>query len=88
MLFLGCSLEQDWTLRLFEEAKAADEYAIPNHFAILPAPADAQARQQKATRLLSLNIQPLWYPEKAHEYVELYLRLLIDAKDGRINFTG
>lgn len=88
LLFLGCSLEQDWTLRLFEQAKAADEYAIPNHFAILPAPADAQARQQKATRLLGLNIQPLWYPAGEHEYVERYLQLLIDAKDRRINITG
>lgn len=88
LLFLGCSLEHDWTLKLFEQAKIADEYAIPNHFAILPAPADSQARQQKATRLLGLNIQPLWYPAGAHEYVEQYLQLLIDAKDRRINIVG
>ncbi|RYG98780.1 MAG: hypothetical protein EON58_06085 [Alphaproteobacteria bacterium] len=88
LLFLGCSLEQDWTLKLFEQAKIADEYAIPNHFAILPAPADSQARQLKASRLLGLNIQPLWYPAEAHEYVERYLQLLIDAKDRRINIAG
>lgn len=88
LLFLGCSLEKDWTLRLFEQAKAVDEYAIPTHFAILPAPADLQARQQKTRRLLGLNIQPLWYPAGEHDYVEKYLQLLIDAKNRRINITG
>lgn len=88
LLFLGCSLEQDWTLDLFEKAKQADEYAIPNHYAILPAPADAQAKQQKATRLLTLNIQPLWYPTDEHEFVERYLRLIVDVAERRISYNG
>lgn len=88
LLFLGCSLEQDWTLELFEKAKQADEYAIPNHYAILPAPADAQAKQQKETRLLMLNIQPLWYPPGEHEFVDRYLRLIIDVTERRITYNG
>lgn len=88
LLFLGCSLEQDWSLELLEQAKHADEYAIPNHYAILPAPDDAQAKQQKATRLLRLNIQPLWYSAGEHEFVERYLQLIIDVAERRINYNG
>jgi hypothetical protein len=88
LLFLGCSLEQDWTLELFQQAKQADEYAIPNHYAILPAPADTQVKQQKATRLLTLNIQPLWYPAGEHEFVERYLQLIVDVAERRISYNG
>lgn len=88
LLFLGCSLEQDWTLELLDLARQADEYAIPNHYAILPAPEKPQARQQKATRLLTLNIQPLWYPGGEHEYVERYLQLIVDVAERRIAFNG
>jgi hypothetical protein len=88
LLFLGCSLEQDWTLELFEKAKHADEYAIPNHYAILPEPSDAQAKQQKATRLLSLSIQPLWYPPDEHDFVKHYLQLIIDVVERRISYSG
>lgn len=88
LLFLGCSLEQDWTLDLFEKAKQADEYVIPNHFAILPAPEDVQAKQRKATRLLTLNIQPLWYPAGQHEFVERYLQLIVDVNQRLIKYNG
>ncbi|GFE81881.1 hypothetical protein GCM10011487_38810 [Steroidobacter agaridevorans] len=88
LLFLGCSLEQDWTLELFERAKHADEYAIPNHYAILPAPDNAQAKQQKATRLLRLNIQPLWYPADQHDFIDRYLQLIVDVAERRISYNG
>ena len=88
LLFLGCSLDQDWTLELFEQARAADEYAIPDHYAILSAPADAQAKQQKETRLLGLHIHPLWYPADQHEFVGRYLQLIVDVTEKRINFNG
>lgn len=88
LLFLGCSLEQDWTLELLEKAKQADEYTIPNHYAILPAPADALAKQEKATRLLTLNIQPLWYPAGEHEFVERYLQFIVDVAERRISYNG
>ncbi len=55
LLFLGCSLEQDWTLELLEKATKADEYAIPNHYAILPAPEDAQAKQEKANAVADIE---------------------------------
>ena len=88
LLFLGCSLEQDWTLELFKRAKQGDEYAIPNHYAILPAPANAQEKRQKATRMLTLNIQPLWYPAGEHDFVERYLRLIVDVAERRMTYSG
>ena len=87
MLFLGCSLEQDWTLELLEQAKQEDEYAIPNHYCLLEAPDNAQARQHKETRLLTLNIQPLWYPAQRHEYVERYLQLIVDVIERHISYN-
>jgi hypothetical protein len=88
LLFLGCSLEQDWTLELFEQAKQEDGYAIPNHYAVLPTPEDAQIKQQKETRLLRLNVQPLWYPANEHEFVERYLQLIVDVAERRITFNS
>lgn len=88
LLFLGCSLDNDWTLELFDQARAADEYVIPNHYVILPAPVDARAKQKKETRLLTLNIQPLWYPADQHEFVGKYLQLIVDVAERRISFNG
>jgi SIR2-like protein len=84
LLFLGCSLDRDWTLELFKNVKEQSEYEIPNHYAFLPAPDDLQARQQKETMLLELNIQPIWYPAGRHEFVEKLLRLVIDVADKRM----
>lgn len=88
LLFLGCSLEQDWTLELLENSIATEEYVVPNHYAIIPEVANAQEKAIKETRLLALNIQPLWYPNDRHEYVERYLKLLVDAAEKRVSFAG
>ncbi|WP_283743156.1 SIR2 family protein [Sideroxydans sp. CL21] len=88
LLFLGCSLDQDWTLELFKKAKEEDAYQIPNHYAILPAPANDQVRQHKASDLLALNIHPLWYPDGQHGYVEKLLQLVVDVIEKRVAFNG
>jgi hypothetical protein len=88
LLFLGCGLDQDWTLELFELARQADEYAIPNHYAILPFPTNLQVKQQKETRLLKLNIQPLWYPAGLHDFVDRYLQLIVDVAERRVSYNG
>jgi hypothetical protein len=84
LLFLGCSLEQDWTLELFRQVKQRSDYEIPNHYAFLPVPDAPQRKQQKETELLDLNIQPIWYPANKHEYVEKLLSLAIDVASKRI----
>jgi len=87
MLFLGCSLEQDLTLELFHAVKAQNEYAVPKHYAILSAPVDQQALAEKTTRLLSLQIQPIWYPDGRHDMVEKLLSYLVDVAERRVPFN-
>lgn len=88
LFFLGCSLDQDWTMELFKTAKEGDGYQVPTHYALLAAPADAQVKQQKETRLLALNIQPIWYPDGQHELIERILDLIVDVAEKRVVFTG
>ena len=88
LLFLGCSLEKDRTLDLFRRVKDQSEYEIPNHYALIPAPDSPAVKQQKESDLLALNIQPIWYPDSKHEFVEKLLRLVIDVAEKRIAFSG
>lgn len=88
LLFLGCSLEKDWTLELFKKVKQQSEYEIPHHYAFISTPNSAQEKQQKAASLLELNIQPIWYPAGEHDYVEKLLTLAIDIADKRISLNA
>jgi len=83
LLFLGCSLEQDMTLELFKRVKIQGDYEIPVHFAILPEHDDPQETQKKESRLLGLNIYPIWYPVGHHESVEKLVRLIIAVAEKR-----
>ena len=84
LLFLGCSLDQDKTLNLFQTVVADKDFDIPNHFAILPEPTSGETKSQKETRLLKMKIRPIWYPNGKHEYVGMYLDLITDAVSGRV----
>ncbi|MEI6150502.1 MAG: SIR2 family protein, partial [bacterium] len=85
LLFLGCSLEQDRTLTLFQKVCNDKQFEIPDHFAILPAPPDTANKSAKEGRLLNLRIRPIWYPVGKHEFVGLYLSLVADMVDGRLS---
>jgi hypothetical protein len=88
LLFMGCSLEQDWTMDLFQAACDGNGYQVPNHYAVVPAPADLQARQQKEARLLALNIQPIWYPDGDHGLVERLVDFIGDVAEKKIVFKA
>lgn len=88
LLFLGCGLEQDWTMELFKAARDSDGYQVPNHYAIVEAPSDVQVKQQKETRLLDLSIQPIWYPQGDHQMVERIVDLIADVAEKRFVFKG
>lgn len=88
LLFLGCGLDQDWTMDLFQAAKDGDGYQVPIHYAIVEAPAEAQAKQHKETRLLALNIQPIWYPNGQHSLVDRLVDLVADVAEKRVVFKG
>lgn len=79
ILFLGCSLVEDRTLRVFEslviEAGLAN---VPRHFAVLEAPAVETDLVARNARLAGLSIDAIWYPHGAHEYVQLIISELLD----------
>jgi hypothetical protein len=47
-----------------------------------------QVKQQKETRLLDLNIQPIWYPNGEHQMVESVIDLVADVAEKRFVFKG
>ncbi|TGK88241.1 SIR2 family protein [Leptospira bourretii] len=85
LLFLGCSLEKDRTLDLFKQVKEGEDYEVPLHFAILPKPVEQSKVREKENLLLSINIQPIWYPDEQHQFVEDILALLSDVSQKRLN---
>ena len=75
-------------MELFKTAKEGGGYQVATHYALLSAPADPQVKQQKETRLIALNIQPIWYPDGQHELIERILDLIVDVAEKRVVFTG
>ena len=93
LLFLGCSLEQDKTLELFKSVIDEAAFEIPDHFALLNEPGNAQERVQKEARLLKLRVRPLWYPtppdddgKPDHSLLEQVLRLAIAVARRQVVF--
>ena len=84
LLFLGCGLDDDRTLLLFENVVQDKSFDIPEHYAILSSPKSKQGRNKKASRLNGLNIRPIWYPPGKHEFVAKYLQLVIDHANGML----
>lgn len=78
LLFLGCNLNEDRTIRVFEaiKANAVEEAAdLPQHFAIEQCPADQQGIPDRNDYLLRLGITPIWFEADRFEFVEGLLRL-------------
>jgi hypothetical protein len=78
LLFLGCSLNQDRTIRVFEAIKAkakADLADLPQHFSIEQCPPDEDALISRNEYLLRLGVTPIWFPAGEFDFVEGILRL-------------
>jgi hypothetical protein len=93
LLFIGCSLEQDRTLALFQRIVDEAAFEIPDHFAILNEPDDAALKAQKEARLLHLKVRPIWYPaplstdgKPDHSMLEQILRLAIAVSRRQVVF--
>ncbi len=88
ILFLGCSLEQDKTLDLFKQIKTENQFEIPDHFAILEhkATEDPNWKINTESRLLELNIRPIWYETGKHAQLEELILLALDLIDKKVNF--
>jgi hypothetical protein len=79
LLFLGCSLVNDRTLKVFEslvlEAGLAN---VPRHFAVVEAPDNDAVLVTRNAYLAGLSIDPIWYPHGSHEYVQLITTELLE----------
>jgi hypothetical protein len=78
LLFLGCSLNQDRTMRVFEAIKAkarADLADLPQNFSVEQCPADEARLIARNEYLLRLGITPIWFPAGGFDFVEGILRL-------------
>jgi hypothetical protein len=60
LLFVGCSLGHDRTVRLVEETAAADP-DMPRHYGFLPQPHNDAIRIERENFLTQRGIYPIWY---------------------------
>jgi len=88
LLFVGCSLEQDRTLELFQSVVVEESFEIPDHFALLNAPTDSLQKRDKERRLLKMKIRPIWYdaPNHDHALLEKILALLLAVANREVSF--
>ncbi|MEG3192064.1 SIR2 family protein [Lysobacter sp. D1-1-M9] len=78
LLFIGCGLNQDRTVRVFEAIKIkawADGANLPQHFSIEQCPADEAALIARNEYLLRIGVTPIWFPPGEFQFVEGILRL-------------
>lgn len=78
LLFLGCGLNQDRTVRVFEAIKnkaRADGADLPQHFSIEQCPGDEAALIARNEYLLRIGVTPIWFPAGEFDFVEGILRL-------------
>lgn len=78
LLFLGCGLNQDRTVRVFEAIKSkarVDGADLPQHFSIEQCPGDEAALVARNTYLLRIGVTPIWFPAGDFAFVEGILRL-------------
>jgi hypothetical protein len=76
VLFCGCSLIADRYLRVLKHAYDADKNFIPQHFAILVAPDDADERLFRDQFLAQHGISPIWFSDGDWDAPKNILRLL------------
>jgi hypothetical protein len=81
LLFLGCSLGADRTVRLIEEVAGADP-SMPRHYCFLPIPEGDTIRVERENFLTQRGIFPIWYSLPHDESVTALLDGLRTADRG------
>ena len=79
LLFLGCSLGSDRTLRLVEEVAKAD-HRMPKHYAFVTLPEDDESRMDREQVLTERGIYPIWYQWDHDESIRALLAGLISVE--------
>lgn len=75
LLFLGCSLNHDRTMQVFQAIKTEmGDMDRPSHFCLESMPEDEEKLRKRNAYLLSFGIIPIWFPQGHYEYIELILR--------------
>lgn len=77
LLFLGCSLNKDRTMQVFQAVKdeMGDIYRPP-HFSIEQMPETEDELSERNAYLLSFGITPIWFPTGRYELIEEILLLV------------
>lgn len=78
-LFLGCSLENDRTIKALRALKERSSVNRPPHYAFLPEP-KPQDRAERSEFLGQAGIRPIYYPTGNHD--SMLESLLIALKEG------
>jgi predicted ATPase len=76
LLFLGCSLNHDRTVRIV--AKIATKFYDLRHYAVLESPATKAELHKRAEELAVWNVRPIWYPQGHHEKIQGLLEYLAE----------
>ncbi|HYI01143.1 SIR2 family protein [Hyalangium sp.] len=74
LLFLGCSLTVDRTIKIL--GQLSSQPVAPEHYAIVEAPDSQEDFRLRRRALSGLRIVPIWYPRARHHSVEVLLRAL------------
>lgn len=74
VLFLGCSLEKDYTLDILEEC--IENNKSISHYAIVPLPSDINEQVRRSRELTHLSIEPIYYPEGDFRAISLLINYL------------
>jgi hypothetical protein len=72
LLFVGCSLGSDRTVRLIEEVAGSDE-RMPKHFCFLALPINDASRVARENFLTRHGVYPIWYSSPHDESVTALL---------------
>jgi NAD-dependent SIR2 family protein deacetylase len=76
LLFLGCSLNHDRTMQVFQAVKdSLGDVDRPQHFSLESMPEDEATLADRNAYLLKFGITPIWFPKSSYDYVEQILRL-------------
>jgi len=75
LLFLGCSLNLDRTMQVFQAVKnGLGDLDRPQHFSLESMPESEEQLLERNAYLLSFGITPIWFPKNNYDYIEQILR--------------
>ncbi|MEQ1933989.1 MAG: SIR2 family protein [Fimbriimonadaceae bacterium] len=83
LLFVGCSLGADRTVRLIEEVAGSDQ-SMPKHYCFLPMPNNDITRVERENFLTQRGIYPIWYHLPHDESNTALLDGLLSAGSGTV----